>query len=178
MNRNNEVSSLNKRKAEIDKTIKAIQQKREKTIYLYRIEKQSRRKAREQQLRVLLEYETKELQKAQSELEAITKKISAREQEQKNYHSIKIVGLVSFFIALIALAVVVMDHNYMSHTLGFVQESPSMMVEGSSNHPSWTASLHNLAGNFFAFLNRSKNKYHSENNLLTGAVVSVGQADG
>ncbi|MEK6809140.1 MAG: hypothetical protein AABY40_00540, partial [Nanoarchaeota archaeon] len=157
MSQHKEMQHWKKRKVEVEIAIKALMLKREKTLYLYEMEKQSRRKARELQLRTLLQYETKELQQAQAGLRSINEKIKGFETEQQKYAIVKIVGLILLFAVLFTFAGVFIYQENMITSESSAEEIAKI---------SWTEAL---GSRFFAFLK----KYDGGDNLLTGAVISV-----
>ena len=159
MDQHKEAAYWKKRKAEVERAVKVLTQKREKTLYLYRIEKESRRKIRELQLRTLLGYETKELHQALAGLQSINAKITALESEQKKHNNVKLFGWLSLFMVVFAFAGLIIHHNQ-----GENQEMPEIPLEESSI--SWASSW---SDKIAAFLK----KYSSGNNALTGAVVGV-----
>ncbi len=156
MNQHKEAAYWKKRKTEVERAVKVLTQKREKTLYLYQIEKESRRKTRELQLRTLLEYETKELHQNLAGLQSINAKITALESEQKKHNNVKLFGWLSLFIVVFAFAGLIIHHNY--------GENQEMPLEESSI--SWTSSW---SDKIVALLK----KYSSGNNALTGAVVGI-----
>src|SRR3989344_3747607 len=111
MNPREDIAYWKKRKTEVERAVKIVSQKREKTLYLYEVEKQSRRKARELQLRTLLEYETKELQQTQAGLQKINAKIIELEREQQKHSNVRMIGLLSLFIILFTFAGLVVYHH-------------------------------------------------------------------
>src|SRR3989344_4742456 len=111
MNPREDIAYWKKRKTEVERAAKIVSQKREKTLYLYEVEKQSRRKARELQLRTLLEYETKELQQTQAGLQKINAKIIELEREQQKHSNVRMIGLLSLFIILFTFAGLVVYHH-------------------------------------------------------------------
>ena len=111
MNQHNDIQYWRKRKAEVERVAKNLALKREKTLYLYEVEKQSRRKTREAQLRTLLEYETRELQQTQAGLQSINSKIKDLEKEQQKHSKVRIIGLLSFIVIMFAFVGTLVYHN-------------------------------------------------------------------
>src|SRR3989344_4383661 len=141
MNQHKEIQYWKKKKTEVGRTVKALALKREKTLYLYEMEKQSRRKTRELQLQTLLEYETRELQQAQAGLQIINSNLARLEKEEKKYSGVKVAGLLSLFVILFTFAGLFAYHNDKS--------TPETMIEESIPKISWMELLSNT---IFAFL--------------------------
>ncbi|HLC72950.1 MAG TPA: hypothetical protein VJH37_05200, partial [Candidatus Nanoarchaeia archaeon] len=151
MNPRENIVSCKKRKTEVEKAVKMLMQKRERTLYLYNVESQAKRKTRLLQLRTLLEYETKELQQAQAGLQKINTKITELEKEQQKHSTVKLLGLISLFAILFTFAGLIVHHY----------ENDQAPIEESKSE-SWITTI-------FTFLK----KYNSGNNALTGAAVGV-----
>src|SRR3989344_4735592 len=157
MNQHKEIQYWKKKKTEVGRTVKALALKREKTLYLYEGEKQSRRKTRELQLQTLLGYEAKELQQARADLQAINSRIAGLEKEERKYSGVKIIGVLSLLAILFTFAGLLVYHNE--------KETPETIVEESAPG----ILINSLGDKISAFLQ----EYSSGNNLLTGAVVST-----
>lgn len=84
-----------RKKSDVERTIKAISQRREKTLYLYH---NGKRSPAARQLCALLELETRELQDAQEALRAIHSRIISLEKEQQQYGFFKAVGIIGLLI--------------------------------------------------------------------------------
>ncbi|MEK6905534.1 MAG: hypothetical protein AABX24_03980, partial [Nanoarchaeota archaeon] len=101
MDRHKDLTYWKNRKAEVERAVKILAQKREKTLYLYETEKQSRsRKTAERQLQTLLEYETKELQQVQAGLQSINYKITELSKEDQKNNFVKTLGIVSICLVI------------------------------------------------------------------------------
>ncbi|MDP3698996.1 MAG: hypothetical protein Q8R47_05405, partial [Nanoarchaeota archaeon] len=151
MDQHKDLPNWKKRKAEVERAVKMLAQKRERTLYLYEVEKQSRRRTKEQQLRTLLEYETKEMQRAQAGLQAINNRITVLEKDQQRYSSLRMIGLIFIFAFLFTFAGLIVHHY-----------GNDQVVVEESRSESWITDI-------FTFLKR----YSAGNNALTGAVVGI-----
>src|SRR3989344_5405212 len=141
MNQHKDAQYWKKRQGEAVRTVKTLALKREKTLYLYEVEKQSRRKTRELQLRTLLTYEIRELQQAQAGLQIINSNIAGLEKEERKHSGVKIVGLLSLLVILFTFAGIFVYHND-----GDAQQT---ILEESTSENSW---INSLSDTIFAFL--------------------------
>jgi len=164
MKQNNlNLNSWKKKKTEAEKAVKNLERKREKTLYLYHIEKQSRGRTKRVQLQTLLDYETKELQKAQAELDALSSRIAQQEKEEQKYKAIKLMSIAVLIIVSMGILSV---NLWASAKKTDPANHPDSLSGSISTQGRW---LTILSQRFFTFIE----KYSSRNDLLTGAVIAA-----
>ncbi|GEM_PF-4476120 len=162
-------NSWKKKKVEVEKVVKNLERKREKTLYLYEVEKQSRRKTQMLQLQALLEYESKELQKAQKEFQALSFKIALQEKEDQKYNTVKMIGIVVLII--FSISILSINFGFSNKKLDQVDQTNHASVDVDSSSMAFFAPLKwltTLPQRGFVLLE----KYSKQNgNAFTGAAI-------
>ncbi|MBI2125450.1 hypothetical protein HYU08_02750, partial [Candidatus Woesearchaeota archaeon] len=159
------LEALNLRKRAVERAAKAVALKLEKTLYLYNIEKEKRKSAAVKQLRVLLDYETKELERAKAELREIAVKMILLEQEKQKQAKTRMRGIAVLLIFSLAFAGLMAQYGLRDYSAGVAPESVVETAD-TSNAPSFS-----ITDTFLAFL--KKLDHYRSDNSLTGAVVGI-----
>ena len=97
---NNDLIYWKQKKKELERTLRQISQKEEKYLYLHQMKKKHGSSTVEPQLRVLVEFETKERQKVNLELKEISAKISSIQKEQKKFQTLRLAGALSMLLII------------------------------------------------------------------------------
>src|SRR3989344_8239006 len=97
---NNDLIYWKQKKKELERTLRQISQKEEKYLYLHQMKKKHGSSTVELQLRVLVEFETKERQKVNLELKEISAKISSIQKEQKKFQTLRLAGALSMLLII------------------------------------------------------------------------------
>ena len=159
-----ELESWKKKKIEAEQKLKKIIRNKEKSLILFEQEKEMKRKqyGRLIPLQQLVEYETQEFLRAQAELKHIASKIAALEKEEKKYHNIRVVSVLSILICSIFLVAMITNDN---QSYGLLPERID-----SSEHASPPPAA---SPGFFSLLKKYVEKYAGGNDLITGASITV-----
>src|SRR3989344_5023903 len=159
------LEALNLRKRAVERAAKVVTLKLEKTRYLYNIEKEKRKSAAIKQLRVLLEYETRELDRAKAELREIAVKMILLEQEKQKQAKTRMKGIAVLLIFSLAFAGLLVQYGLHYYDAGV---APEFIVEtaDTSNAPNFS-----ITDRFLAFL--EKLGHYRSDNSLTGAVIGI-----
>ncbi|MBI2582170.1 hypothetical protein HYV87_03545, partial [Candidatus Woesearchaeota archaeon] len=152
------LEALNLRKRAVERAAKAVALKLEKTLYLYNIEKEKRKSAAVKQLRVLLDYETKELERAKAELREIAVKMILLEQEKQKQAKTRMRGIAVLLIFSLAFAGLMAQYG--------LRDDVTQEFIDTSNAPSFS-----ITDKFLAFL--EKLDHYRSDNSLTGAIVGI-----